>query len=72
MVHKLSDVQSINIGKYTNIWQFCVILKDAIIGKNCNINANVFIENDVLIGDNVTIKSVYKFGMVLHWKIMFL
>jgi len=57
MVHKLSDVQSINIGKYTNIWQFGVVLKDAIIGKNCNINANVFIENDDLIGYNVTIKS---------------
>ena len=57
MIHKLSDVQSLNIGKNTNIWQFCVVLKNAKIGNNCNINANVFIENDVLIGDNVTIKS---------------
>ena len=57
MIHKLSDVQSSNIGKNTNIWQFCVVLKDAKIGDNCNINANVFIENDVIIGDNVTIKS---------------
>ena len=57
MIHKLSDVQSSNIGKDTNIWQFCVILKDAKIGENCNINANVFIENDVVIGDSVTIKS---------------
>lgn len=57
MIHKLSDVQSPNIGKDTNIWQFCVILKDAQIGNNCNINANVFIENDVQIGDNVTIKA---------------
>ena len=57
MIHKLSDVQSLNIGKNTSIWQFCVVLKDAKIGNNCNINANVFIENDVIIGNDVTIKS---------------
>ena len=56
MIHHLADVQSKNIGKGTNIWQFCVILENASIGKNCNINCNVFIENDVKIGDNVTIK----------------
>tara|TARA_B100000900_G_C20599324_1_gene724853 strand:- start:2161 stop:2712 length:552 start_codon:yes stop_codon:yes gene_type:complete len=55
-IHKLSDVKSNNIGDETFIWQFVVILKDAIIGNNCNINANVFIENDVTIGDRVTIK----------------
>lgn len=55
--HKLSDVLSGSIGDDTTIWQFVVILKDAIIGKNCNINANVFIEDNVVIGDNVTIKS---------------
>ncbi|WP_213522250.1 acyltransferase [Nonlabens sp.] len=54
--HKLSDVQSENIGKKTTIWQFAVILKGAKIGDNCNINSHVFIENDVLIGNNVTIK----------------
>lgn len=57
MIHKLSDVQALNIGENTNIWQFCVVLKNAKIGKNCNINASVLIENDVSIGDNVTIKS---------------
>lgn len=55
--HKLTDVQSNNIGEKTTIWQFVVILKDAIIGEDCNINAHVLIENDVKIGDNVTIKS---------------
>lgn len=55
-IHKLSDVQSKNIGENTTVWQFCVILKDAQIGDNCNINCNVLIENDVKIGDNVTIK----------------
>ncbi len=57
MVHKLADVQTINIGENTNIWQFCVVLKDAKIGNNCNINAQVLIENDVVIGNNVTVKS---------------
>ena len=57
MIHKLADVQSQNIGKNTNIWQFCVILENAKIGSNCNINAQVLIENDVIIGNNVTIKS---------------
>lgn len=57
MVHRLSDVQSDDIGTNTNIWQFCVVLKGARIGNNCNINAQVLIENDVNIGDNVTIKS---------------
>ena len=57
MIHKLADVQSKNIGKNTNIWQFCVILPNAVIGSNCNICANVLIENNVVIGNNVTIKS---------------
>ncbi|WP_353959014.1 acyltransferase [Reinekea marina] len=41
----------------TKVWQFSVVLGDAVIGRNCNINAQVFIENDVVIGDNVTVKS---------------
>lgn len=57
MIHPTSEVQTIDIGEGTNVWQFCVILKNAKVGKNCNINFNVFIENDVVIGDNVTIKS---------------
>jgi UDP-2-acetamido-3-amino-2,3-dideoxy-glucuronate N-acetyltransferase len=57
MIHPTSDVQSITIGEDTKIWQFCVVLEKARIGKNCNINSHVFIENDVIIGDNVTIKS---------------
>lgn len=57
MIHKLAVVQTQNIGENTNIWQFCVVLKNAQIGSNCNINAQVLIENDVIVGDNVTIKS---------------
>ena len=55
-IHPLADVQSENIGQGTTIWQFCVILKDAVIGDHCNINCQVLIENDVCIGDYVTIK----------------
>jgi len=55
-IHPLADVQSENIGEGTLIWQFCVVLKNAVIGKNCNINCNVLIENKAVIGDNVTIK----------------
>jgi acetyltransferase-like isoleucine patch superfamily enzyme len=57
LIHKLSDVKSINIGLGTHIWQYVVILENATIGKNCNINCHCFIENDVIIGDDVTVKS---------------
>jgi acetyltransferase-like isoleucine patch superfamily enzyme/dTDP-4-dehydrorhamnose 3,5-epimerase-like enzyme len=57
MIHPKADVSCPNIDKTTNIWQFCVIFKNAVIGKECNICANCLIENDVIIGDRVTIKS---------------
>lgn len=56
-IHALSDVQTQHIGEGTRIWQFCVVFKDAKIGKHCNICAQVLIENDVIVGDNVTVKS---------------
>jgi len=56
MLHKLADIQSKNIGKNTSIWQFCVVLPNAVIGDDCNICANCFIENDVVVGNNVTVK----------------
>ena len=55
--HPLSEVKSSQIGDDTNIWQYCVILEEAKIGKNCNICSHVFIENKVIIGNNVTVKS---------------
>lgn len=57
MIHPSSEVKTQQIGEGTIIWQFCVVLKGAIIGKDCNINAQVFIENDVILGDRVTVKS---------------
>ena len=56
-IHPLSDCKSSSIGENTNIWQFCVIFKDAVIGSNCNICAGVLVENNVRIGNNVTVKS---------------
>lgn len=55
-IHPLSDVQSNNIGDGTKIWQFCVVLPDAKIGKDCNICSHCFIENKVVVGDRVTLK----------------
>lgn len=56
-IHKLSDVQTTNIGNGTNIWQYAVILPGAVIGNECNICAHTFIENDVKVGNRVTLKS---------------
>lgn len=55
-IHPTADVQSSNIGAGTRIWQFVVILPNAVIGHDCNVCAQVFIENEVVIGDRVTIK----------------
>jgi UDP-2-acetamido-3-amino-2,3-dideoxy-glucuronate N-acetyltransferase len=57
LIHPSSEVYSFNIGYNTTIWQYAVVLKGAVIGRNCNIAAHTFIEDDVVIGDNVTIKS---------------
>ena len=56
-IHSLSDVQSTSIGEGTAIWQFCVVLSGAEIGRDCNICSHCFIEGDVIIGDRVTVKN---------------
>ncbi|MDQ7984410.1 acyltransferase [Pseudomonas sp. G34] len=55
-LHPLADIQSRQIGDGSRIWQFVVVLADAVIGRDCNINAHCFIENDVVLGDRVTLK----------------
>lgn len=57
MIHPTAEVQTESIGEGTVIWQHCVVLAGAKIGRDCNVNCNVFIENDVVVGDGVTIKS---------------
>lgn len=56
-IHPLSDVQSKRIGDNTRVWQFSVILENAVIGTGCNICSHTLIENDVIIGNDVTVKS---------------
>ena len=55
-IHRLSDVQTRNIGRNTRVWQYVVILQNAVIGDDCNICSHSFIENDVVIGNRVTVK----------------
>ncbi|MFQ7901481.1 WxcM-like domain-containing protein [Stutzerimonas degradans] len=56
-IHPLADVQAKNIGDNTRIWQFVVVLPEAIIGVDANICSHCLVENDVIIGDRVTVKS---------------
>jgi len=56
-IHPLADVLSSHIGAGTNLWQFVVVLPNAVIGSDCNVCSHCFIENDVIIGDRVTIKN---------------
>ena len=56
-IHELADVKSNHIGEGTRVWQFCVVLDGAKIGKGCNLCAHTLVEGDVIIGDNVTLKS---------------
>lgn len=68
MIHRLADCLNINIPESTNIWQYVVVLPNAVIGENCNICAHCFIENEVRIGNNVTVKcGVYLWdGVVIE------
>lgn len=54
--HSTSDCQTEDIGEGTTIWQFCVVLNGAKVGKDCNINAYCLIEGGAVIGDRVTLK----------------
>ena len=56
-IHPLANLADCTIGEGSRVWQFVVILKGAIIGKDCNICAHSLIEGDVTIGDRVTVKS---------------
>jgi len=56
-IHPTAIIYSNNIGKNNTIWQYTVILENAIIGNNCNFCAHTFVESEVNIGNNVTIKS---------------
>ena len=57
MISSKSDVKSVSIGANVRIWQYVVVLENAIIGSDVNICSHCFVENDVVIGDRVTIKN---------------
>ena len=44
------------IGDGTRIWQHCIVLAGARIGRDCRIGHNVFVES-VVVGDRVVIKD---------------
>lgn len=56
-IHELADVTNNHIEEGARVWQFCVALDGAKIGKGCNLCAHTLVEGDVVIGDNVTLKS---------------
>lgn len=65
MIHRLADCQA-SISDDSKVWQFCVVLPKAQIGRNCNICSHCFIENDVVVGNNVTIKCGVQLWDGLH------
>jgi UDP-2-acetamido-3-amino-2,3-dideoxy-glucuronate N-acetyltransferase len=46
-----------SIGDGTRVWQHCIILSGARIGRDCKIGHNVFVEDGVIVGDRVVIKD---------------
>lgn len=56
-IHSSADVQAKIIGDGTRIWQYVVVLPNAVIGEDCNICSHCLIENDVILGKRVTVKS---------------
>lgn len=46
-----------SIAAGTRIWQHCVVLTGARIGRDCRLSHNVFVEGNVAVGDRVVIKD---------------
>lgn len=56
-IHPLADVHpDATIGAGTRVWQYCIVLAGAVIGRDCNLNAHTFVEGGAVIGDRVTLK----------------
>jgi UDP-2-acetamido-3-amino-2,3-dideoxy-glucuronate N-acetyltransferase len=45
------------IGDGTRLWQHCILLAGARIGRDCKLAHNVFVEGGVTVGDRVIIKD---------------
>lgn len=57
-VHSSSVVaDSAKIGDKTQVWLFCQIRDNAVIGEGCIFGKGVYVDTDVTIGDNVKIQN---------------
>ena len=57
-IHATAEIaDAAMVGKGTTIWQYCIVMADAVIGADCKLAHNVFVEAGVRIGDAVTIKD---------------
>ncbi|RYF90342.1 MAG: N-acetyltransferase [Chitinophagaceae bacterium] len=45
------------IGKGTQVWHFCHIMSQAVLGENCKLGQNVFVDNNVRIGNAVKVQN---------------
>lgn len=57
-VHPSSYIdEGAQIGKDTQIWYFCHLMKECRVGENCNIGQNIFIDSGVVIGNRVKVQN---------------
>jgi UDP-2-acetamido-3-amino-2,3-dideoxy-glucuronate N-acetyltransferase len=58
VAHPTAEIaEAASIGDGTRIWQYCIVMGGAQLGRDCKLGHNVFIEGDVVIGDRVVIKD---------------
>jgi len=58
VIHPSAEISAgASIGAGTRIWQQCILLDGAVVGKNCKLAHNVFIEGGVRLGSGVTVKD---------------
>jgi UDP-2-acetamido-3-amino-2,3-dideoxy-glucuronate N-acetyltransferase len=51
-VHTSSFIdKGAKVGKFTNIWHFCHIEPEAVVGENCNLGQNVYVGNKAKVGN---------------------
>jgi len=57
-VHATAEIApGAKIGDGTRIWQHCIVLDGAVLGKSVKLGHNVLVENGVRIGNRVTVKD---------------
>jgi len=57
-IHPSSYVdENVQIGDGTQIWHFCHIQQDSILGRNCRLGQNVYIGSHVTVGDGCKLQN---------------